>query len=95
LLITNNFYLLGFTTILMTLSMGIIFPSINVSISSEGSKNQQGLIFGINQSVGNIGRILGPSILGILYSYNPDYAWIFIGVISIITGFFTLKFLQH
>ena len=79
----------------MTFSMGIIFPSINVGISSEGSKNQQGLIFGINQSVGNIGRILGPYVLGILYSYHPDYAWIFIGIISIITGFFTLKFLQH
>ena len=94
LLSESSLYLLYFNTVLMAFAMGIIFPSINVSISSEGKKNQQGLIFGINQSVGSIGRILGPLLLGFAYAIEPNYAWILVGVLSILTGIFTIFFLK-
>jgi len=93
-LFVDNLFLLAIATLVMAISMGLIFPSISVGISSQGAKNQQGLIFGINQSVGSIGRMLGPVIVGYIYIINPNYAWISLGILSILTSVATIKYFK-
>ncbi|MFL1780714.1 MFS transporter [Candidatus Hepatincolaceae symbiont of Richtersius coronifer] len=92
LVITNNFISLYFFTFVMALGMGMILPSINVNLSLQGNKNQQGMIFGINQSFGSLGRIIGPYLLGMLYFINPNLTWLATSFICLCSIFVIVKF---
>lgn len=94
-LLVNNLSILAISTFAMAVSMGLIFPSISVGLSSQGAKNQQGIIFGVNQSVGSIGRMLGPIFLGYIYIIHPNYAWISLGFLSILTALTTIKYFKN
>lgn len=94
LFIADNIYILAILTFIMAAGIGIVFPSINVSLSLQGEKNQQGLIFGVNQSFGNLGRIIGPYILGMLYTINPNATWIAIIIICVLTALLVVAMLD-
>ncbi|MFL1780713.1 MFS transporter [Candidatus Hepatincolaceae symbiont of Richtersius coronifer] len=79
-LFINDILALIVLSVVMAFGMGIINPNITGNISLQGSKNQQGLIFGINQSASSLGRIIGPNILGFLYVINADLIWITVGI---------------
>lgn len=90
----TNIYSLAIYTMMFGFAMGMIFPSINVNLSGQGTKNQQGLIFGINQSMGGLGRIIGPYVIGLLYQINHHYAWLLTATAGMFTIFILLLFLK-
>ncbi|XWO14006.1 Tetracycline resistance protein, class C [Candidatus Hepatincola sp. Pdp] len=92
LLVTYNIYILFLMTTIFAISFGIVMPAINVHILNLGAKNQQGLLFGINQSLGNLGRLIGPYLLGIIYQINHSWAWLFSAMIAIVSTFITIIF---
>ena len=94
LLITNIWFLVVIT-LLMTMSMSVILPSLNTNLSNIGAKNQQGLIFGINQSFGSLGRILGPYVLGILYNINTNFTWIAVAMVCLLVALIVLRYFKH
>jgi MFS family permease len=94
LLFATNIYILIILSIFMAMGMGIIFPSINVNLAISGAKNEQGLIFGVNQSFGNLGRIIGPYALGWMFFISPNAVWIAIAVICLLTALLVLQFLE-
>jgi MFS family permease len=59
------------TVALIALGNGCLTPSITALTSKITPPEEQGRILGINQSVGSIGRILGPSYSGIAYGISP------------------------
>ncbi len=82
---TNTYWLI-LPTLGMVLSFAIIGPNINTNLSLQGEKNQQGIIFGINQSFGSIGRILGPNLLAFIYYYNHNIIWFCVSIVCLITS---------
>jgi MFS family permease len=94
LVFVNNYLTLLFLTVFFSFSLGIIFTSITAGISLQGPANQQGAIFGINQLFGNLGRVVGPYIIGLIYTLNHSFAWIALGSASLITVLFVLKIVK-
>ena len=94
LLITNIWFLVVIT-LLMTMSISVILPSLNTNLSNIGAKNQQGLIFGINQSFGSLGRILGPYVLGILYNINTNFTWIAVAMVCLLGSLLVVRYFKH
>ncbi|MDR0484565.1 MAG: MFS transporter [Alphaproteobacteria bacterium] len=86
---TSVYMLIGLG-IIMALGMGVFFPSINVNLSLQGNKNEQGLIFGINRSFDALGRIVGPSVLGWIYLIHPSALWISIAAMCAFTSILIL-----
>ena len=85
-LFNNSFIISTICVILgVAISGGIVFPNLGANISFTGSKYQQGFIFGVNQSTGSLGRILGPLCLGIVYKYfDLSIVWLIIALIFVI-----------
>ncbi len=75
----------------MTIGTAMILPSINSRLSLEGKKNQQGLLLGISQSMGSLGRVLGPNLVGFLFFINHNLAWGVISVVAFIMSLLILK----
>lgn len=57
--------------ILLGTSTGIAQPSLSSIISKNAPEDIRGSIFGINQSLGSLARIIGPFTANISYSYAP------------------------
>jgi MFS family permease len=93
-LMIYDLYILGVMTLIMTIAISVIFPSLNTNLSSVGAKNQQGLIFGLNNALGGIGRIIGPAFLGILYYIDPNLTWIISSIIALSTAIIVWKFFK-
>lgn len=94
LMYTNNYLMLTVCSIAIFLSVGLITPSINTNVSLEGNKNQQGLIFGVNQAMSGIGRIIGPNIFGIIYAINYNYMWFTMSALSLYISLIIALFIQ-
>jgi MFS transporter, DHA1 family, tetracycline resistance protein len=76
---------------LMTLSMTLISlgigqsnPSLSGATSLLAEEGEQGSTLGANQSLASLGRILGPSIGGYLYSIRPGYPFLFSTVLGVL-----------
>jgi DHA1 family tetracycline resistance protein-like MFS transporter len=63
-------------TILMAIATAVITPNISAGLSLQGEKNQQGMIFGIGNSIANVGRIIGPIGFGYLFHISDNIMWI-------------------
>jgi len=81
----TNVYILIALSIVMALGMGIFFPSVNVNLSLQGEKNEQGLIFGVNRSFDALGRIAGPYLLGWIFQISPNTVWVIMGIACMLT----------
>lgn len=91
---TNNYLMLAVSSLAIFLSVGLISPSINTNVSLEGNKNQQGLIFGVNQAMSGIGRVIGPNIFGMIYAINYNYMWFAMSALSIFICLVIALFVQ-
>ena len=80
---------------LMSTGIALINPSINSQISLQGNPYQQGLLMGINQSMNNIGSIIGPTLLGFAFNINILLGWIVLGIIGLFSVLFIFKFLRN
>lgn len=92
--VTSSFVLLAVNTLLMGWGLGLMLTSVNAKLSLQGSKNQQGTIFGINQLFGNFGRAIGPGIIPFLYVYNVNSAWIFLSTLGFMCALLTFKIVK-
>lgn len=71
----------------IALANGCVSPSILSLLSSEVSPKEQGNIMGLNQSLGSLGRVIGPVLGGILYSFDfhlPYFGGAFIIVLALL-----------
>jgi DHA1 family tetracycline resistance protein-like MFS transporter len=66
----QNLWVMTLSMTLIALGIGHANPSLTGSISLLSPENEQGSTSGVTQSLSSLGRILGPSIGGILYSFN-------------------------
>lgn len=89
----NVTFLIVFLSVMST-GIALITPSINSQISLQGNPYQQGLLMGINQSMNNIGSIIGPTLLGFAFNINILLGWVVLGSIGICSVIFIFKFLR-
>jgi MFS family permease len=85
---TNLFEFVLFSCIIAFLA-GILITSITTKVSLQGPLSQQGLLFGVNNSAGNLGRSLGPVTIGIIWKQtnNINSIWVSLGIVSLIATF--------
>jgi len=67
----QNITLMAISMTLISLGIGHANPSLTGAISLLSSDQEQGSSLGVTQSLSSLGRILGPAIGGILYSFHP------------------------
>lgn len=81
-----NIWLFYLFSLGMAMLIGFLMTMINSKISLHGSPEKQGLLFGINNSAGNVGRFLGPFLLGNIYQYYHiiDSIWVSLFIFSIV-----------
>jgi DHA1 family tetracycline resistance protein-like MFS transporter len=68
------------SAVVMALGSGMLNPSITSLLSRSAGKDEQGGILGWNQSIGSLGRVIGPAFAGVFYEMNMDYPFIISGV---------------
>ncbi|MGV3279036.1 MFS transporter [Rickettsiales bacterium LUAb2] len=81
--------------LISAIGVGFVMPNLNTAISLKGSPNQQGTIFGVNQSLGNLGRGLGPFILGGIFNifHTVDAIWVAMFLLIFALGFVVVKYM--
>ena len=79
----------------MGISQALIFPAVIAQISSQIDKDNLATSMGLVGSLKNLGKVLGPTLIGILIYYF-DYVQSFriLGVLLIIGLFVTLCILK-
>lgn len=80
--LSPSFKVLSILVVLMVSFSGISQPSI-LSLLSRGVENR-GEVMGAYQSASSLGRIIGPSIAGYLYSINIKLPFLFASFLSIL-----------
>jgi DHA1 family tetracycline resistance protein-like MFS transporter len=64
-----------------------VFSNAPATISSKlAQPNERGMVLGINQSAGSLGRFIGPTFAGTLYSYVSITAPFVAGIVGMIVG---------
>lgn len=74
----------------IALANGCVSPSILSLLAAESSPKEQGNVMGLNQSLGSLGRVIGPVLGGVLYSFNfhlPYFGGAFIIVLALLFVF--------
>lgn len=71
----------------IALANGCVSPSVLSLLSGQVGPKEQGNIMGLNQSLGSLGRVIGPVLGGVLYSFNfhlPYFGGAFIIVLALL-----------
>lgn len=66
----------------------IVLPAL---LSERTSKDDQGIMLGINQSLLSVGQIIGPLIAGIVATSNPANVFIFAGLTYLVATLFAFR----
>lgn len=86
-------FLIGIT--INSLGNAILRPAISGMLSQSASPHQQGLVFGLNQTLMSIAQIVCPLISGYLIGKNWNFLWCFlisaISLVGLVIGKFTEK----
>lgn len=69
---------------LLGIATGICSPSTSSMISRTAPSNMQGSIFGITQSVGALGRVLGPLCGSTLFAKGPAYPYVLAALVMLV-----------
>ncbi|MFM9873071.1 MAG: MFS transporter [Fimbriimonadaceae bacterium] len=80
--------------ILLGTSSGIAQPSLSSLVSKAAPEDMRGSIFGINQSLGSLARIIGPFTANVAYAHSPATPYLIAAAIMLIPaiGFWRIKF---
>ncbi|MBL8061094.1 MAG: MFS transporter [Chthonomonas sp.] len=73
-----------FGCLLLGIATGICSPSTSSMISRTAPPNMQGSIFGVTQSVGALGRVLGPLCGSTLFAKGPAYPYYLAALVMLI-----------
>jgi len=75
------FALLMAVSVVMAVGTGITNPSLSSMLSQAAEKGERGTTLGIGQSLGGLGRVLGPAMAGILFqAYRGLPFWVGAGL---------------
>jgi MFS transporter, DHA1 family, tetracycline resistance protein len=77
-----NIPMMALSMTLIALGIGQSNPSLSGATSLLAEPGEQGATLGANQSLASLGRILGPSIGGYLYSIRPGFPFWFSTVLG-------------
>jgi len=80
--------------ILLAIGSSLNRPPIFGLISIVTPLQQQGLVLGVNQSVGSLARIIGPIVAASLFDIDPALPYIFAGLTSLGAAFFNIHLRQ-
>ncbi len=91
---SNNFALLCISAAIFYIAYSFLQSSLNTSVSISGNENQQGLVFGINQSINGLGRTFGPPLVGMIITATNSYSivWLYLGGVAIVMSFIGIIF---
>lgn len=73
----------------IALANGCVSPSVLSLLSSQVGPKEQGNIMGLNQSLGSLGRVIGPVLGGVLYSFNFHLPYFGGAIIIVLALLFT------
>ena len=73
------------TSLLVAGGNSLLSPTATAIISQRSSENEQGIVLGITQSLGSLGRIFGPPYGGLTY-FGIHYLFPFISSAIILVG---------
>ena len=79
--------------ICLALGNGMLMPSLNAMVSKNADAKTQGKILGLFQGVGAIGRVVAPTIAGVLYHYQFKLPYIAAGALMVICLMLSTKLL--
>lgn len=77
--------------VVLAIGTGLTSPSLMSLLSQSSPPNIQGSVLGLGQSAGSLGRVLGPSVSGLLFQTNVEFPSMIGG--TIILGAFLVSFL--
>jgi MFS family permease len=73
-------------TVALALGSGLSQPAITSLISRSAPPQIQGGIFGINQSIGALARLVGPVVAPVLFAMDPTFPYLLGGVSVLVTA---------
>ncbi len=90
----DTFIHLCLSSVVFYISFSFLQSSINTSVSLGGSENQQGLVFGMNQSINGLGRIIGPNLVGMIITITASFTtvWLYLGIVAVIMSIIAIIF---
>lgn len=92
-----SIFLMGIT--INSLGNAVLRPAISGILSQKASPNQQGLVFGLNQTLMSIAQIICPLISGYLIGKNWNFFWCLlisaISFLGLLVGKFTANNIQR
>lgn len=73
----DNIYLFIIPITVLSISQGLLTPSLTGSMSAQESSDHQGQLMGVTQSLSALGRIVGPLLAGVIYTSSTS-TWPFL-----------------
>ena len=83
---TGVFPLMVMTAIILAAGSGIFNPSNSSMVSRAADPSEQGSTLGLNQSLGSLGRVLGPAAAGAIFELNPSWPFYIAGCLTALAG---------
>jgi MFS family permease len=83
---TGSFGIMLFCASLMAVGTGITNPSLVSLLSQAVDRDEQGATLGIGQSLSALGRIIGPSIAGLLFQMDPNMPFWVAATLTLVAG---------
>ena len=81
---SNGIPQLVFAMVFLPIGLSIVNPSISSLVSQECQDTERGIVMGLYQSVGSLGRGLGPIYSGTLFGQISIYAPILYSIVSMV-----------
>ncbi|MCE1165566.1 MAG: MFS transporter, partial [Bacteroidetes bacterium] len=73
---------------------GLNNPMLMGLISTNVSRDEQGSVLGINQSLGSLARFIGPVWGGFVYKFGFTFPFLTGGFVMLLVTLFSLRFLK-
>ena len=88
---TDWFWFMALSVTFLCLGYGLASTCLSGAVSLLTSKDQQGGVFGVHQSLFSLGRIIGPALGGLLYrDLNPSAPFYLSGLFAFLALFLIL-----
>lgn len=82
---TQNYRLFLLSSVILAIGTGISNPSRQAFLSQSVPDEEQGAILGLNQSMGALGRALGPAVAGYIFEMQATLPFYIAAVILLLT----------
>ena len=94
LIAAQSMTLLLLAGVLLAIGMGLFSPASTAFVSSQAQASGQGEALGLNQSMASLGRVIGPSLAGVLFVYQDSLPFYFAAVLTVFALILAVKGLR-